>query len=71
MSDSNQELDVMQIKVAFLEDTVTKLSDEFYQQQRELEKLKSQYAAMVEKLRTQENNDNNAAEVLDERPPHY
>lgn len=71
MTDSDQALELMQIKVAFLEDTVTKLSDEFYQQQREIEKLKSQYAAMVEKLRTQENNDNNAEEVLDERPPHY
>ncbi len=76
MSDSTNnveinKLETLQIKVAFLEDTVAKLSDEFYQQQRDLEKLKSQYSALVNKMQGLENNSNSTEQILDERPPHY
>jgi len=68
MSDSVQELE---IKVAFLEDTLSKLSDEFYRQQRELETLKLQQALLVEKINNASNDDGSPTQILDERPPHY
>lgn len=64
-------LEELQVKVAFLEDAMTKISDEFYLQQKELFELKQQYAALVDKLRNSQAGDNQAAEVLDETPPHY
>ena len=40
----------LEIKVAFLEDALAKLSDEFYVQQRELDNLKSQQTALIDKV---------------------
>lgn len=68
MSDNNENLEV---KVAFLEDSLATLSDEFFAQQKELDKLKSQVTLLVEKLRNVQQADDNPSEVLDERPPHY
>lgn len=68
MSNSINELE---IKVAFLEDTLAKLSDEFYQQQRELDSLKAQYDGLINKVRTLGDNESASTDVLDERPPHY
>ena len=68
---SEQAFEDLQIKVAFLEDTLSKLSDEFYLQQRELEGLKSKYAGLVNKVRGMSSGDAIPAQVLDDRPPHY
>ena len=68
MTDLMHELEV---KVAFLEETVIKLSDEYYAQQKELLTLKQQVQALADKLKDTQNSDNSAPEILDERPPHY
>lgn len=65
---NNEELEV---KVAFLEDALSTLSDEHYSQQKELDELKKQMTLLVEKLRNSQNSDNSEAEVFDEKPPHY
>jgi SlyX protein len=65
--DSIEELEV---KVAFLEDAVSSLSDEFYQQQKELESLKKQLALFSSKM-TDQDNENQSSNAEDERPPHY
>ena len=68
---SNSDIQNLQIKVAFLEDSLTKMSDEFYLQQRELDELKSQYASLVMKMTGMQNDHQSASEATDERPPHY
>ena len=67
MNDNEQ----LQVKIAFLEDTVSSLSDEFYTQQKELDELKQQMTLLVEKLRNVDNGNHSEAEILDEQPPHY
>ena len=68
MSKNLQELEV---KVAFLEESLSQLSDEFYLQQKELNVLKSNYINVVNKLNTMRDNESGNSEVLDEKPPHY
>lgn len=63
--------EALEVKVAFLEETVTTLNDEFFIQQKELEQIKKQMALLVEKLRGAQNDDQDTAGILDERPPHY
>ena len=69
MSDSD--IQNLQIKVAFLEDSLSKISDEFFVQQREIEDLKGKYAGLVLKMRGAQNDDQSQLEMVDERPPHY
>jgi len=64
-------LEELQVKVAFLEDAVTKLSDEFYLQQKELYELKQQHSALADKMRNSQAGDEQQLDVLDETPPHY
>jgi len=61
----------LEIKVAFLEDALSKLSDEFYLQQRDLEDIKAQQTALVDKLNNSSSDDDSRSQILDERPPHY
>ena len=61
----------LEIKVAFLEDALAKLSDEFYVQQRELDNLKSQQTALIDKVNNASTEQPDRGEILDERPPHY
>ncbi len=61
----------LQVKLAFLEDSLSKLSDEFFIQQRELEDLKAKYAGLITKMRGMHNNESGASAASDERPPHY
>lgn len=63
--------DELEIKLAFLEDTIAKLSDEFYLQQRDLDDLRAKYNSLVNKVLNNANDDASGAEILDERPPHY
>ena len=64
-------LEKLEVKVAFLEDALAKLGDEFYLQQKELNALKSNFAFMKDKLGSNGDSESGMAEVLDERPPHY
>jgi len=63
--DALQELEV---KVAFLEDSLNKLSDENYTQQKEIEKLKAKYVSLSEQVNI---GDGGQALQQDEVPPHY
>lgn len=61
----------LQIKVAYLEDALSQLSDEFYEQQRELGDLKQKYANLVSRFRSLPSSDDGDHQPSDERPPHY
>ncbi len=64
-------IDSLEMKIAFLEDTLEKLSDEFYKQQTQVALLKAQQAKLVEQIRTANDANNGEANSSDERPPHY
>ena len=66
--DALQELEV---KVAFLEDALNKLSDENYIQQKELEKLKANYDLLSDKINSSGGDGGEQVIQQDERPPHY
>jgi len=64
-------LEELQIKVAFLEEALNKLSDEHYVQQQELEKLKLGYSQLLEAVHTSEVSGGQSLNPADEVPPHY
>ena len=61
----------LEVKVAFLEDALSKLSDEHYKQQKDLEMLKNQQSLLLERINRQDSSAEVPASVDDERPPHY
>lgn len=61
----------LQVKIAFLEDSLNKLSDEHYQQQRELDEVKAKLVGLIEKVRAGSNESTEQADIVDEKPPHY
>ena len=75
MSDPDSKLlssvEELEFKVAFLEDALSKLSDEHYQQQRELDTLKNQLALISDKLKGGFDKDDSHQLIEDDRPPHY
>lgn len=64
-------LQELEVKVAFLEDALNKLSDEQFKQQKELEKLKISHALISEKLDSSGGDGGEPAIQQDEVPPHY
>ena len=66
-----ERVDELEVKIAFLENALNELSEEFYRQQKEFADLKQQYLKLIEKLRDIQGTDTAPAEVIDERPPHY
>lgn len=71
MSNNDKDLQDLQIKVAFLEESLIHLSDEYYRQQKELNTLKNQYAILSGRVKNQSGDDGGAVIAEDERPPHY
>ena len=67
----NKEIQDLQVKVAFLENTLSKISDEYYQQQRDLENLKRHYKVLMEKLNMVSSSGTQVSDFSDEKPPHY
>ncbi len=61
----------LQVKVAFLEDALSKLSDEYFTQQKEMQRLSLTVDALVDKLASAKNEQGDTEVVVDERPPHY
>jgi len=61
----------LEVKIAFLEETVTALNKEFFTQQKELEEVKKQMALLLEKMRTVQSDHQEPLAVDDEKPPHY
>ena len=66
--DALQELEV---KVAFLEDALNTLSDEFYKQQKEMEKLKISHTLVLDTVKSSGADGGEQATQQDEVPPHY
>ena len=68
---NNHPNESLEVKVAFLEESLQQLSDEYYQQQKELETLKKQFKVLFERLDTGGHNDNGDVSSEPETPPHY
>ncbi len=68
---TDQAVQDLQVKVAFLEDALSKLSDEFYAQQKELADLKVKYAKVLARMREQSAQGEDTQYMQHERPPHY
>ena len=68
---SKNALEELEVKIAFLEDALNKLSDEFYEQQKELDKLKISYLSLSEKVSSGGGDDGGQNFQQDETPPHY
>ena len=67
---SDDAMERIELKIAFLESAVQDLSDTVYRQQREIEALQTQLAVsqrLLESLKS----DLPPAGLEDERPPHY
>jgi uncharacterized coiled-coil protein SlyX len=64
-------LEKLEVKVAFLEDALSQLGDEFYRQQKELNALKSNFELVKDKLGSGGDSDLGMNDMQDERPPHY
>ncbi len=64
-------IEALEVKVAFLEDAISKLSDEFYTQQKELMALMQHQQLLMTKLQEAQSSQGDSTESIDERPPHY
>lgn len=63
--------DELEMKVAFLEDALEKLSEEFFTQQKQLGLLQSQHEKLIQQVRTLNEGSNQEHSIMDEKPPHY
>lgn len=72
-SDDNQSLQIedLQVKIAFLEQAFSQLSDEYFAQQKEMQHLSLKLEALVDKLAKTDSANESSETVVDERPPHY
>lgn len=72
MSDGslNNCIDSLEMKLAFLEESLETLSQEFYAQQRQVDALQRHQASFLDKLKNLDANIE-AENVADEKPPHY
>lgn len=68
---SSEELERIELKIAFLERANNELSDVVYRQQQELTTLTEKVAALAEKLDSVKVDEQTAYTLEDERPPHY
>ncbi|NND00185.1 MAG: SlyX family protein [Gammaproteobacteria bacterium] len=64
-------LEDLEVKVAFLEEALSQLSDEHYKQQRELDALKQQYVTLIDRLAHRDSETAGDPPVDDDPPPHY
>lgn len=74
MSDSssdNKKTDALEMKVAFLEDSLEKLSEEFYTQQKIIDGLQRQQKNLLHRVRDLTDSNESNEHVADEKPPHY
>jgi len=64
-------IEELEVKVAFLEDALSKLSDEHYRQQKDLDILKNQHSMLLERINRRDDTVDSVVSSDDERPPHY
>jgi len=71
--DNQKAIEDLQMKLAYIEDTLEKLSDEFYQQQTEVTKLQLINRKLVDKMKTLESHAEagQGGAQVNEKPPHY
>ncbi len=70
MTESEDTIERIQIKIAFLERANTELSDVVFRQQQEIRALRLRIEEFAERLATSQIDDP-ARSAEDERPPHY
>lgn len=68
---SNDAIEELQVKVAFLEEALSELSDEYYQQQKLLDKMAAMIERLNNKLDERASEGLEASSDVDEKPPHY
>ena len=68
---SQSVVEELEVKVAFLEQAMSELSDEYYEQQKELNSLSGLVQGLLEKLTKIESEESGSEIIVDERPPHY
>jgi uncharacterized coiled-coil protein SlyX len=66
----NQRLEQLEMKVAFLEQAGTELSDELFRQRQQIESLRGQLTALTGKLEAAQSQPT-AYTPEEEKPPHY
>jgi SlyX protein len=66
----SERLDQIEVRIAFLEQANTQLSDTVYTQLQELNTLRAQLGALLQKLETAQSQPT-AWTIEDEKPPHY
>jgi uncharacterized coiled-coil protein SlyX len=66
----SERLDQIEVRMAFLEQANTQLSDTVYAQQQELKKLRAELANLLQKLEAEQSAPT-AWSLQDEKPPHY
>ena len=64
-------IEALEVKVAFLEQALSDLSDEYYAQQKELSALKSKLDVLIDKFQREAGQETSQETIVDERPPHY
>jgi SlyX protein len=64
-------LEQLETKVAFLEHANAELSDVLARQQRDIDVLRDQIAALAARIQTLRDSDGAPRTAEDERPPHY
>jgi uncharacterized coiled-coil protein SlyX len=67
---NTEDLERIELKIAFLERANTELSDVVYRQQQEIESLRAQLAALIARLEAAQT-EQTAYTAEQERPPHY
>lgn len=67
---NGETIERIELKVAFLERANQELSDVVYRQQREIDTLRTQLAALVSRIDTLKSATNEYS-AEEERPPHY
>jgi len=68
--DQAERIEQLEMKVAFHEDNIETLNDEIFKQQRQLQLISEQLAALAAKLKESEPNQL-ASEKEEMPPPHY
>jgi uncharacterized coiled-coil protein SlyX len=68
---NSDKIESLEVKVAFVEEALHQLSDEYYRQQKELETLKKQFKVLFARVDSGGNNDSGDVSSEPETPPHY
>ncbi len=67
---NDRTLEQIEVKIAFLERANSDLSDVVFRQQREIDALRAQIAALIDRVETAQSR-SDALTPEQERPPHY